>query len=154
VRLCSPAHMWSLLGFGVFLVLRWESQAFRPSAAPDAPWEVVFLLLALASLGGTVQDALCPALIADMVSVLVRSRFSTERPSWGEVARFRIGRYKLSEATCLIYLKDDPLRSVFAEQAPRLAWTRLDTRKSRVVTELSARIVQPALAQADSRVTR
>lgn len=154
MRLCSPGHMWTLLGFGVFLVLRWESQAFRPSAAPDAPREVARLLLALASLGGTVRGVLRPALIADVVSVLVRSRFSTKRLSWGGVAGFRIGRYKLSEATCSIRLEDDPSRRVFVEQVPRLAQTRLDTRRSRIVTELSARIAQAALTQADSWATR
>jgi hypothetical protein len=93
-------------------------------------------------------------MMADAVGMVARNSFSQKRRSWGEIAGFRIGRYKLSEATYLIYLKDDPPRRVFAEQVPRFARTRLDTQKSRIVTELSARIALPALAQADSRVAR
>ncbi len=134
--------MWALLIFGTFLALVWGSQAFRPSVAPDATRKVLFVLLAVASFSGMFWGALRPILIADAYGVLVRNLFSVRRLSWSEIAGFRIGRHKLFEAACLIDLKDGSSIYAFAIQVPKIARGRPESRESRMVAQLNARLAQ------------
>jgi hypothetical protein len=136
----------------MFLTFIWGSQAFRPSVAPDAAMKVIFVLLAVASLGGMVWGALKSVLIADSAGVLVRDPFSLRRLSWNERGSW-IGRYKLFEATCLIDLKVGSSTYAFAIQVPRLSRTRSGTQESRMVADLNVRLPQPAPAHPTTEAT-
>jgi hypothetical protein len=136
--------MWGMLAFGVFLTLIWGSQAFRSTVAPDASRKVAFVLLAVASFGWMAWCALRPVLIADASGVLVRNLWSTRRMAWDEIQAFRIGRYKLYGTVCVIDLKDGSSTYAFAIQVPNIARRRRETRESRIVAYLNARLARLA----------
>lgn len=139
--------MWTLLVLGVFLAALWSSQAFRSTVAPDADRKVAFLALAVTSFGWTTWAALRPALIADERGLVIRNWFSTERLAWNEIAKFRLGRYKLLGAVCVIDLKNGSSAHASAIQVPNIARGRATTRESRMVAELNARLATCAGAR-------
>jgi hypothetical protein len=136
--------MWTLLAFGFFLAFISGSQAFRSNVAPDTTRKVVYILLALASFGWMAWAALRPVLIADASGVMVRNLYGNQHLSWGEIAGFRIGRYKLLGAVCLIDLRDGSSRHAFAIQVPNIARGHSETRESRMVADLNTRLARLA----------
>ena len=141
-RFCSPSQKWTLLGLGVFLTFVFGSQASRSSVAPDVATKAIVLATAAICGGVMVWTGLRPVLIADRTGVVVRNLFSTESLSWADIARFRIGRYKLLGAVCVIDLKNGSSTDAFSIQVPNIARGKPVTRESRMVDELNARLVR------------
>jgi Bacterial PH domain len=141
-RFRSPVQMWVLLGAGAFLAFVWGSQAFRSSVAPDTGRKLAFLLLAAGTFGFTWWVALRPVVVMGASGIVIRNLFSTRRLGWQEIARFRIGRWKLLSAVCVIELKDGTSTHAYAIQVPNVSRGRPVTRESRIIDALNARLAK------------
>jgi hypothetical protein len=141
-KFSSPSQKWPALAFGAFVAFIWAAQAFRPSVAPDTGSKVAFIGLAVMSFATMGWIAFRPVLITESTGIVVRNIFSTTHLSWGEIAGFRIGRYKLMGAVCLIEMRDGSSTYAFAIQVPNIARGRPETRESRMVDELNAQLAQ------------
>jgi hypothetical protein len=141
-RFRSRSQTWTFLVMGAFFGLLWGSQAFRSSVSPDAGAKAAFLTLAVATASTMIWCGLRPALIADESGVVVRNLISTERLAWSDIARFRIGRFKLLRAVCVIDLKDASSTHAFAIQVHNVVRGREVTRESRMMDDLNARLAQ------------
>jgi len=72
--------------------------------------------------------------------VVIRNLFSTRVVPWSEIAGFRIGRYKLLGAVCLVDLKEGSSEHAWAIQIPNRASRSNETKEQRMIAQLNERL--------------
>ena len=106
----------------------------------DAIAEGVFLLLVAATI--TAMLAIWTAMWLSPTGVRVRNPFSTFALRWDEIARFRIGRWKLLSACLIIDTHDGRSYHVFAIEVPNINLLKKDAREREIARQLNDRLQQ------------
>ena len=97
---------------------------------------------------------MCTGLIAGAAAVLrlrsgpwvneggveIRNLLATRVVLWSEIVGFRIGRYKMLGAVCVVDLKDGSSEHAWAIQMPHRALRSKETKEQRIIAQLNERL--------------
>jgi hypothetical protein len=152
VVLRSRSQLWAGTAFGVAVVI------FGLIGAAQAGYivgEIAEAAVAIACGALIIGSFARAALVVDESGITIRNPFghATSIP-WREIAAFRIGRYKLLRAVCLVELVDGSLRHASALQIPNYYARRpTNTREAKTITFLNDELTRRSKARFPSRST-
>lgn len=105
------------IAFGAFVILVGATQFGRAASKGGGPGLGVLCLVMGAVMAVVFARV---ALVTDTEGVRIRNTVRTLTIPWDRIERFRIGRYKLLSAVCIIDLVDGESVHAFAIQSPRI----------------------------------
>lgn len=131
----SRSQLLTGVGFGVLVTALGLLGAAQAKAGAAS---VVEAVLAVVIGGALVGAAARAALFVDEAGITIRNPFGrTESIPWAEISLFRIGRFKLLGAVCLVETSDRSIRHVFAIQIPHAARHPAESREAKMVASLN-----------------
>jgi hypothetical protein len=131
----SKNQLWGAVAFGVLLVVFGVFGALQAGYLAAGISEASVAIACAAVLVGLTVRA---TVIADETGVTIRNPLGrTQRIRWSDIAAFKIGRYKLLRAVCLIELADGSVRHAWAIQLPNYARRPGATRESEMINGLN-----------------
>lgn len=92
------------------------------------------------------------AVFASADGVRVRNLYSGRKIPWREIKGFRIGRYRLLGAVCIIDLTDGSTQHAWGIQVPNRLVGKRDSREMRMIDELNAELAAHDNARAQQKL--
>jgi hypothetical protein len=134
-RFRSRGQVYTLGSFGLLVivvgVLGAAHQTTTTARVGDA---VAAVIVGLACVVVGVRAVL----LTDADGIAIRNPFGrTRRIGWAEISGFRIGRYKLLGAVCLVELRDGSTLHASAVQIPHASRNTATSRESQMIDELN-----------------
>jgi Bacterial PH domain len=132
-RYRSTGQCVGLAGFAVFLAALGTDGALRDHSTIEAVLInciAVFLLVISARVG----------LWTTRQGIVIRNLVSTTSIRWSQIRAFRIGRYRLLGAVCIVDLHDGSSRHAFGIQVPHYALNRPASNERVMVAHLNDRL--------------
>lgn len=129
--------MWTGIAFGAFIAFVGVGQLGRAASNGGGAGAAVGLIAI-----GAASAALFArvALVTDTEGVRIRNLVHTLTIPWDRIERFRIGRYKMLSAVCIIDLADGESVHAFAIQVPRIR-RRAESKEQQQVDRLNKLLV-------------
>jgi hypothetical protein len=138
VRFRSPAQFYPLVGFALLVTafgLIGSLQDLSSVGETGATLEAAFALLCGV---GLVTLAFRGALLASKTGITIRNPLGrTRHIPWTEITEFKIGRYKLLGAVCLVELRDGSTAHAWAIQIPHASRNPAASREAKMTEELN-----------------
>jgi hypothetical protein len=123
------------------------------SQATYTTGKIVEAVVAAAVGGAVVALALRAAVVVREDGVEIRNPFGTRRIPWSDVVRFRIGRYRLLSAVCIVDLADGSTQHAFAIQLPGASRRTSQSKEMQMIDLLNEQAAAHRPTRAQSQAT-